>query len=131
MRPPALDATGLRAREPYAAARPAFAWHEVARLNRAAHTISKLRYTITKASLARPSSFDLYSAVSDPVKPSTPVAMNQLHRLGLKVIMLTGDNERTANAVARNSDWIAAGIVYPAFGLLLSPISLAADLLKG
>jgi Cu+-exporting ATPase len=40
-------------------------------------------------------------AVSDPIKKSTPLAVQELKRLGLKVIMLTGDNERTARAVAR------------------------------
>ena len=39
-------------------------------------------------------------AVSDPIKESTPAAIEQLHKLGLKVVMLTGDNERTARAVA-------------------------------
>ena len=43
-------------------------------------------------------------AVSDPIKASTPEAIVQLHRLGLKIIMLTGDNERTANAVAKHLD---------------------------
>ncbi len=40
-------------------------------------------------------------AVADPIKESTPRAMQALHDLGLRVIMLTGDNERTAEAVAR------------------------------
>jgi Cu+-exporting ATPase len=40
--------------------------------------------------------------VSDPIKASTPEAITQLHKLGLKIIMLTGDNEQTADAVARN-----------------------------
>ncbi len=40
-------------------------------------------------------------AVSDPIKKSTPGALRELRRMGLKVIMLTGDNERTAKAVAR------------------------------
>ena len=40
-------------------------------------------------------------AVSDPIKESTPAAIEQLHKLGIKIIMLTGDNERTARAVAR------------------------------
>jgi P-type Cu+ transporter len=39
-------------------------------------------------------------AVSDPIKNSTPRAVKELQRLGLKVIMLTGDDERTARAVA-------------------------------
>jgi Cu+-exporting ATPase len=41
-------------------------------------------------------------AVSDPIKSSAPEAIAQLHKLGLKIIMLTGDNVRTANAVAKN-----------------------------
>ncbi|MBX3608667.1 MAG: copper-translocating P-type ATPase [Hydrogenophaga sp.] len=39
-------------------------------------------------------------AVADPVKASTPEAIKALHALGLRVIMATGDNERTARAVA-------------------------------
>jgi len=50
--------------------------------------------------------------VADPIKPSTPEAIEQLHRLGLKIIMLTGDNERTANAVAKKLglDAVEAGV---------------------
>jgi Cu+-exporting ATPase len=40
-------------------------------------------------------------AVSDPIKSSTPDALKALSRDGIKVIMLTGDNRTTANAVAR------------------------------
>ncbi len=39
-------------------------------------------------------------AVSDPIKPSTPEAVRTLHNLGLRVIMLTGDNEQTARTIA-------------------------------
>ena len=39
-------------------------------------------------------------AVSDPIKPSTPEAVRNLHNLGLRVIMLTGNNEQTARTVA-------------------------------
>ncbi|MGH6779550.1 MAG: copper-translocating P-type ATPase, partial [Bradyrhizobium sp.] len=39
-------------------------------------------------------------AVADPVKPSTPEALKALDAEGIKVIMLTGDNRTTANAVA-------------------------------
>jgi Cu+-exporting ATPase len=40
-------------------------------------------------------------AIADPVKSSTPEALKALHAEGIKVIMLTGDNRTTANAVAR------------------------------
>lgn len=39
-------------------------------------------------------------AITDPIKESTPAALKTLHELGLKVIMLTGDAEPTARAVA-------------------------------
>jgi Cu+-exporting ATPase len=40
-------------------------------------------------------------AIADPVKTSTPDALRALAADGIKVIMLTGDNRTTANAVAR------------------------------
>jgi Cu+-exporting ATPase len=40
-------------------------------------------------------------AASDPIKPSSAEAIERLHGLGLRVIMLTGDHETTARAVAR------------------------------
>ena len=39
--------------------------------------------------------------VSDPIKTTTAEALQSLHALGLKVIMLTGDHARTAGAVAK------------------------------
>jgi len=39
-------------------------------------------------------------AVADPIKPTTPAALAALHAAGLKVAMITGDNARTARAVA-------------------------------
>jgi P-type Cu+ transporter len=38
--------------------------------------------------------------ISDPIKKTTPGAIEALHELGLKVIMATGDNRNTAEAVA-------------------------------
>jgi Au+-exporting ATPase len=40
-------------------------------------------------------------AVSDPIKETTPAAIAALHALDLKVAMITGDNWRTADAIAR------------------------------
>ena len=40
-------------------------------------------------------------AIADPIKASTPDALKALAAEGIKVIMLTGDNRTTANAVAR------------------------------
>jgi len=42
-----------------------------------------------------------FMAVADPIKTSTPTAIEELHRLGIKVVMLTGDNKYTAKAVAK------------------------------
>ncbi|MBU0778992.1 MAG: copper-translocating P-type ATPase [Alphaproteobacteria bacterium] len=39
-------------------------------------------------------------SVADPVKETTPAAIKALHELGFRIIMATGDNERTAQAVA-------------------------------
>ena len=39
-------------------------------------------------------------AVADPIKETTPKALEELHREGLQVVMLTGDNRATAEAVA-------------------------------
>nr|WNL65506.1 Potassium-transporting ATPase ATP-binding subunit [Acinetobacter gerneri] len=40
-------------------------------------------------------------AVADPIKTTTPAAIKALHQLGLKVAMVTGDNARTARAIAK------------------------------
>ena len=51
-------------------------------------------------------------AVADVVKPSTPEAIEALHSARIKIIMLTGDNERTARSVAQSLgiDHVEAGV---------------------
>ncbi len=51
-------------------------------------------------------------AVADPVKTTTAEAIRELHALGLKLVMLTGDNPRTAAAVASQLgiDTVKAGV---------------------
>lgn len=52
-------------------------------------------------------------AVADPIKDSTAQAIRELHAQGLRVIMATGDNERTAQAVAGRLgiDDVRAGVL--------------------
>jgi heavy metal translocating P-type ATPase len=52
-------------------------------------------------------------AVADPIKETTPEAIQALHALGLKVAMITGDNRRTAEAIARrlNIDEVVAEVL--------------------
>ena len=39
--------------------------------------------------------------ISDPIKKTTPEAIAELRKMGLKIIILTGDNEKTAQAIAK------------------------------
>ncbi|CUH67563.1 Copper-transporting P-type ATPase [Thalassovita gelatinovora] len=52
-------------------------------------------------------------AVSDPIKPTSAAAIAALHRMGLKVAMLTGDNQATAQAIAKDLgiDHVAADLL--------------------
>ncbi len=43
-------------------------------------------------------------AVADPIKETTPDALRALRALGLRIVMITGDNRRTAAAIARMLD---------------------------
>ena len=42
-------------------------------------------------------------AVADTIKADSPKAVKELRDIGIKVIMLTGDNERTAKAIGRQA----------------------------
>ena len=52
-------------------------------------------------------------AVSDPIKDTSREAIARLHDMGLEVVMLTGDNQRTADAIARQAgiDHVVAGVL--------------------
>jgi Cu+-exporting ATPase len=52
-------------------------------------------------------------AVADMIKPTSIQAIRQMHVEGLRVVMLTGDNERTARAIAREAgvDEVIAGVL--------------------
>ena len=41
-------------------------------------------------------------AIADPVKATTPAALAELRATGIRIVMLTGDNRTTAQAIARN-----------------------------
>jgi len=51
--------------------------------------------------------------VADPIKESTPEAIDALHKEGIRIVMLTGDNRITAEAVARklNIDEVIAEVL--------------------
>lgn len=80
-------------------------------------------FAATAAHLAEDGKSPLYAAidgqlaaiiaVADPVKQTTPDAIKALHDLGLKVAMITGDNRRTAEAIARrlNIDHVVAEVL--------------------
>ncbi len=52
-------------------------------------------------------------AVADTLKPESPEAIRQLKNMGLRVVMLTGDNERTARAIGAQAgvDEVIAGVL--------------------
>jgi Cu+-exporting ATPase len=52
-------------------------------------------------------------AVADPIKETSREAIARLHRIGREIVMLTGDNQRTAEAIAREAgiDRVVAGVL--------------------
>lgn len=52
-------------------------------------------------------------AVADVIKEDSPVAVKELQNMGIKVVMLTGDNERTARAIGAQAgvDEVVAGVL--------------------
>ena len=52
-------------------------------------------------------------AVADAIKPESPQAVRELQNMGIRVVMLTGDNQRTAEAIGRQAgvDQVIAGVL--------------------
>ena len=52
-------------------------------------------------------------AVADVIKPDSPQAIQQLKNMGIQVVMLTGDNQRTAEAIGKQAgvDSVIAGVL--------------------
>lgn len=52
-------------------------------------------------------------AVADTMKEDSADAVSQMQKMGLRVVMLTGDNEKTANAIGREAgvDEVIAGVL--------------------
>ncbi len=65
-----------------------------------------------------------FIGVADPVKPSTPEALDLLHRMGVRVILATGDNETTARSVARELgiEEVRSGVLPEAKGEIIKTL---------
>jgi Cu+-exporting ATPase len=76
-----------------------------------AHSLREKGQTVMY--LAKGNSLSGLVGVADPIKASTPEALLLLHRLGVRVILATGDNEITARAVAKELgiDDVRAGVM--------------------
>lgn len=90
---------------------------EVAPLEPAALELASHGRTPVYAAIAPKGSGDFVLAglvaVADPIKETSREAIRRFHALGLETVMLTGDNERTANAIAREAgiDRVVAGVL--------------------
>lgn len=67
-----------------------------------AHVLQEKAHTVIW--VAEDSLLSGFVAVVDPIKTSTIEAVQELHKMGLRVIMLTGDNQQTAQAVGKALD---------------------------
>ena len=56
---------------------------------------------------------DTLIAVADTIKEDSPQAIRELQAMGIRVVMLTGDNQRTADAIGRQAgvDEVIAGVL--------------------
>ena len=73
--------------------------HDVTFLREKADALRRDGQTVVYAVIdGRPSGL---LGIADPIKPEAPEAIRDLQRAGLRVVMLTGDNQTTAQAVAR------------------------------
>ena len=62
---------------------------------------------------AKGSEFLGLAAVADTIKPDSPQAVKELKGMGIRVVMLTGDNQRTAEAIGKQAgvDEVIAGVL--------------------
>jgi len=67
----------------------------------------------TPVYLSRANQLIALLAISDPIRPDSKQAVARLHELGLKTVLLTGDNKKTAHAVAAQLgiDEVIAGVM--------------------
>ncbi|MGZ3710488.1 MAG: heavy metal translocating P-type ATPase [Bdellovibrionota bacterium] len=72
-----------------------------ARLTSEIQALQELGHTVMY--LAIEGTFAGLISVADPLKPSAALAVTELEKSGIEVIMATGDNERTANAIAKQA----------------------------
>ncbi|MCQ4022958.1 MULTISPECIES: heavy metal translocating P-type ATPase [unclassified Ruminococcus] len=63
-------------------------------------------------------------AVADVIKEDSPAAVNTMHSMGLRVVMLTGDNERTAKAIGEQAgvDEVIAGVMPDGKGRVINQL---------
>ena len=113
----AVTGAGVRGlvagREVLVGTRPWLAEQKVAGLDTGDDQAAQLRGAgATVIQVAVDQQFAGWLAIADPIKDSTPTALRTLRQMALQVIMLTGDHQATAAAVARQLgiEQFAAGV---------------------